>query len=67
MGIQASEGEVVAYNECVFASAACGRHQCSLYSFAMARPELSAVVVGFKSPQEIDEAIERINRALANG
>jgi predicted aldo/keto reductase-like oxidoreductase len=33
--------------------------------FAMARPEISAVVIGFKSTQEIDEAIQRINRALA--
>jgi predicted aldo/keto reductase-like oxidoreductase len=35
--------------------------------FAMARPEISAVVIGFKSTKEIDEAIERINRALAAG
>lgn len=35
--------------------------------FVMARPEISAVVVGFKSVKEIDEAIERINRALAAG
>jgi diketogulonate reductase-like aldo/keto reductase len=27
-------------------------------------PEISAVTMGFKSPAEIDEAIERINRAL---
>src|SRR5208282_2938815 len=33
--------------------------------FAMSRPELDAVIIGFKSPAEIDEAIERINRALA--
>ncbi|MGO9112610.1 MAG: aldo/keto reductase [Thermoguttaceae bacterium] len=33
--------------------------------FAMARPEISAVVIGFKSTQEIDEAIQRIDRALA--
>lgn len=33
--------------------------------FAMSRPELNAVVVGFKSRAEIDEGIERINRALA--
>ena len=33
--------------------------------FAMARPELDAVVIGFKSPAEIDEAIQRMNRALA--
>lgn len=33
--------------------------------FAMAQPEIHAVVIGFKSPAEIDEAIERIDRALA--
>ncbi len=33
--------------------------------FAMAQPEIDAVVIGFKNRQEIDEAIERINRALA--
>jgi predicted aldo/keto reductase-like oxidoreductase len=33
--------------------------------FAMGRPEIDAVVIGFKSTQEIDEAIDRINRALA--
>jgi predicted aldo/keto reductase-like oxidoreductase len=33
--------------------------------FAMSRPELDAVVIGFKSPAEIDEAIKRINSALA--
>lgn len=33
--------------------------------FAMKQPELDAVVIGFKSTQEIDEAIERMNRALA--
>ncbi len=33
--------------------------------FAMARPELSAVVIGFKSRKEIDEAIGRLDRALA--
>lgn len=33
--------------------------------FAMSRPEIDAVVIGFKSRTEIDEAIERINRALA--
>lgn len=32
--------------------------------FAMAQREIDAVVIGFKSPAEIDEAIERINRAL---
>ena len=31
--------------------------------FAMARPEINAVVIGFKSTKEIDEAIERIDRA----
>jgi predicted aldo/keto reductase-like oxidoreductase len=34
--------------------------------FAMAQPEIDAVVIGFKSTAEIDEAIERINRALAD-
>jgi predicted aldo/keto reductase-like oxidoreductase len=33
--------------------------------FAMAQPEIDAVVIGFKSRAEIDEAIQRINRALA--
>jgi predicted aldo/keto reductase-like oxidoreductase len=33
--------------------------------FAMACKDIDAVVIGFKSTQEIDEAIERINRALA--
>jgi len=33
--------------------------------FAMSRPELDAVVIGFKSRAEIDEAIQRINSALA--
>jgi predicted aldo/keto reductase-like oxidoreductase len=32
--------------------------------FAMSRPELDAVVIGFKNRAEIDEAIQRINRAL---
>ncbi len=32
--------------------------------YAMACPEIDAVVIGFKNRQEIDEAIERINRAL---
>ena len=32
--------------------------------FAMSQKEIDAVVVGFKNRQEIDEAIERINRAL---
>ena len=35
--------------------------------FAMAQPEINAVVIGFKSTREIDEAIERINRALSGG
>ena len=33
--------------------------------FAMSRRELDAVTIGFKSAAEIDEAIERMNRALA--
>jgi 1-deoxyxylulose-5-phosphate synthase len=33
--------------------------------FAMSRREIDAVVIGFKNRQELDEAIERINRALA--
>ena len=33
--------------------------------FAMSRPELDAVVIGFKNRAEIDEAIRRINAALA--
>jgi 1-deoxyxylulose-5-phosphate synthase len=32
--------------------------------FAMAHREIDAVVIGFKSTAEIDEAIERMNRAL---
>lgn len=35
--------------------------------YAMAQPEIHAVVIGFKNTREIDEAIERINRALAAG
>ena len=35
--------------------------------FAMARPEIDCVVIGFKSTDEIDEAIQRMNRALAEG
>ena len=35
--------------------------------YAMSRPELDAVVIGFKSRSEIDEAIQRINSALAEG
>jgi predicted aldo/keto reductase-like oxidoreductase len=34
--------------------------------FAMSRPELDAIVIGFKSTDEIDEAIKRINAALAS-
>lgn len=33
--------------------------------FAMSRPELDAVVIGFKNRSEVDEAIQRMNRALA--
>jgi predicted aldo/keto reductase-like oxidoreductase len=33
--------------------------------FAMSRPELDAIVIGFKSPAEIDEAITRMNQALS--
>ncbi len=33
--------------------------------YAMAQPEIHAVTIGCKSPAEIDEAIERINNALA--
>jgi hypothetical protein len=33
--------------------------------FAMSRPELDAIVIGFKSTDEIDEAIKRMNAALA--
>ena len=33
--------------------------------YAMSRPEIDSVVIGFKSPEEIDEAIRRINLALA--
>jgi predicted aldo/keto reductase-like oxidoreductase len=33
--------------------------------YAMSRPELDAIVIGFKSTAEIDEAIQRVNRALA--
>jgi len=35
--------------------------------FAMAQPEIQCVVIGFKSTDEIDEAIQRMNRALAEG
>jgi predicted aldo/keto reductase-like oxidoreductase len=33
--------------------------------YAMSRPELDAIVIGFKSTDEIDEAIRRVNAALA--
>jgi hypothetical protein len=33
--------------------------------FAMAQREIDAIVIGFKSRQEVDEGIERVNRALA--
>jgi predicted aldo/keto reductase-like oxidoreductase len=33
--------------------------------FAMSRPELDAIVIGFKSTDEIDEALKRMNQALA--
>ncbi len=33
--------------------------------FAMSHSEINAVVIGFKNTQEIDEAIQRIDRALA--
>jgi predicted aldo/keto reductase-like oxidoreductase len=33
--------------------------------FAMSRPELDAIVIGFKNTDEIDEAIKRMNSALA--
>jgi predicted aldo/keto reductase-like oxidoreductase len=35
--------------------------------FAMSLPALDAVVIGFKNRSEIDEAIARMNSALANG
>jgi predicted aldo/keto reductase-like oxidoreductase len=35
--------------------------------FAMAQPEIDCVIIGFKSTAEIDEAIQRMNRALAEG
>ena len=34
--------------------------------FAMSRPELDAIVIGFKSKAEIDEGIKRVNQALAD-
>jgi hypothetical protein len=33
--------------------------------FAMATPELDSIVIGFKNREEINEAVERMNRALA--
>jgi hypothetical protein len=33
----------------------------------MSMPELDAVVIGFKNRDEIDEAIKRMNAALAEG
>lgn len=33
--------------------------------FAMSRPEINAIVIGFTSPEQIDEAIGRMNRVLA--
>jgi 1-deoxyxylulose-5-phosphate synthase len=33
--------------------------------YAMSRPELDSIVIGFKSSAEIDEAIKRVNQALA--
>jgi hypothetical protein len=33
--------------------------------FAMACKDIDAVVIGFTSTKQIDEAIERMNRALA--
>jgi len=33
--------------------------------YAMSRPELSAIVIGFQAKAEIDEAIKRMNSALA--
>jgi predicted aldo/keto reductase-like oxidoreductase len=33
--------------------------------FVMSRPEVDAITIGFKSPQEIDEAIRLMNQALS--
>ena len=33
--------------------------------YAMSRPELDAIVIGFKNTAEIDEGIKRVNQALA--
>jgi 1-deoxyxylulose-5-phosphate synthase len=35
--------------------------------FAMAHPEIDAVVIGFKSTAEVDESLQRMNRVLAEG
>lgn len=35
--------------------------------FAMSKPEINAIVIGFTSSQQIDEAIGRMNRILAEG
>lgn len=34
--------------------------------YAMSRPELDAIVIGFKTKEEIDEAISKVNLALAD-
>jgi aryl-alcohol dehydrogenase-like predicted oxidoreductase len=34
--------------------------------YAMSRPELDAIVIGFKSKEEIDEAIKNVNLALSD-
>ncbi|HEY2081313.1 MAG TPA: aldo/keto reductase [Verrucomicrobiae bacterium] len=33
--------------------------------FAMSKPEINAVVIGFTAPEQIDETIQRMNRILA--
>jgi predicted aldo/keto reductase-like oxidoreductase len=33
--------------------------------FAMSKPEINAIVIGFTAPEQVNEAIERINRILA--
>jgi 1-deoxyxylulose-5-phosphate synthase len=33
--------------------------------FAMSKPEIDAIVIGFTAPEQIDEAIQRMNRILA--
>jgi predicted aldo/keto reductase-like oxidoreductase len=35
--------------------------------FAMSHPEINAIVIGFTAPEQIDEAIGRMNRILAEG